>query len=476
MRVLVVHYHLKPGGVTTVIRRQLSALSALEIDAAVLTGESASGFGGEFSVEPALAYDAPGASDEPDPARARAIAQAIRREADALGRDTVVHAHNPTIRKNSSMLAALSELAAEGRPLVMHVHDLAEDWRPEVYSRQSYPEGASWAAINRFDAAALSGAGAGSVAYLPNPVPCPPSRPGDSRGPAPGPGLVLYPVRGIRRKNLGEAALLSLFARPGARVGITLPPSSPRDLPYYEAWRDAAAELGAPVAFGLGLERTLEELYAESAAVLTTSIKEGFGLSFLEPASRGYATLGRRLPRVVSDFEAEGLSFPGLYDAVTVPSGLYDEDAFAVRTRAVVESAARAFGVDPGALADSVLDSVLGASSADGASSAVGAGGPDFGRLDETAQLQALRSVRGRSAARSAFAAANPFLDGWDAAADDAAPPSPESLEPWSEAAYGGRLAELYRDVLERGGGAAPDKGALLRSYLRPEAFHGVGV
>jgi len=467
MRVLVVHYHLKPGGVTTVIRRQLSALSALEIDAAVLTGESASGFGGEFSVEPALAYDAPGASDEPDPARARAIAQAIRREADALGRDTVVHAHNPTIRKNSSMLAALSELAAEGRPLVMHVHDLAEDWRPEVYSRQSYPEGAFWAAINRFDAAALSGAGAGSVAYLPNPVPCPPSRPGDGRGPAPGPGLVLYPVRGIRRKNLGEAVLLSLFARPGARVGITLPPSSPRDLPYYEAWRDAAAELGAPVAFGLGLERTLEELYAEAACALTTSIKEGFGLSFLEPASRGYATLGRRLPRVVSDFEADGLSFPGLYDAVTVPSGLFDEDAFAFRIRTVVESAARAFGVDPATLTDSVLDSVLGASSAVG---------PDFGRLDETAQLQALRSLKASTAARAAFVAANPFLDGWDAAADSAAPPSPESLEPWSEAAYGKRLAELYRDVLERGGGAAPDKDALLRRYLRAEAFHGVGV
>jgi len=473
MKVLVVHYHLKPGGVTTVIRRQLSALSALGIDAAVLTGEASAGFGGEYSVEPALAYDAPGASDEPDPARARAIAQAIRREADALGSDTVVHAHNPTIRKNSSMLAALSELAAEGRPLVMHVHDLAEDWRPEVYSRQSYPEGAFWAAINRFDAAALSGAGAGSVAYLPNPVPCPPRRTGDGR--RPGPGLALYPVRGIRRKNLGEAVLLSMFARPGARVGITLPPSSPRDLPYYEAWRGAAAELGAPVTFGLGLERTLEELYAESACVLTTSIKEGFGLSFLEPASRGYATLGRRLPRVVTDFEEEGLSFPGLYDAVTVPSGLFDEDAFVARTRAVVESAALTFGVDPAPLADSVLASGLGASSADGASSAVG---PDFGRLDETAQLQALRSLKARTAARAAVVAANPFLDGWDAAADSAAigDASTGSLDPWSEAAYGERLVELYRGVIERGGGAAPDKDALLRLYLRAEAFHGVGV
>ncbi|PKL24485.1 MAG: hypothetical protein CVV47_08550 [Spirochaetae bacterium HGW-Spirochaetae-3] len=475
MKVLVVHYHLKPGGVTTVIRRQLSALSAQGIDAAVLAGEASAGFGGELSVEPALAYDAPGSPDEPDPGRVRAIASAIRHEADALGSDTVVHVHNPTIRKNSSMLAALAELASSRRPLVMHVHDLAEDWRPEVYSDQPYTDGAVWAAINRFDAAALAGAGAGSVRYLPNPVPCPPPlyRSGQEPERAAGPGLVIYPVRGIRRKNLGEAVLLSLFARPGGRVGVTLPPTSPRDVPYYELWRGAAVELAAPFSFGLGLERSLEEVYAEASAVLTTSVKEGFGLSFLEPASRGYATLGRRLPRVVSDFEDEGLSFPALYDSIRVPSGLFDEAAFAARVGAVVESAALAYGIDSAGLADSVIKSIFGANSAVGANSAAGA---DFGRLDETAQLEALRSLKARPSARRAIVVANPFLDGWDEAADRVAPPSRESLEPWSEAAYGARLVELYRDALERRGGAAPGKDALLRLYVRPEAFHGVGV
>ena len=40
MKVLVVHYHLKPGGVTTVIRGQLAALASRGVEAALLVGEA----------------------------------------------------------------------------------------------------------------------------------------------------------------------------------------------------------------------------------------------------------------------------------------------------------------------------------------------------------------------------------------------------------------------------------------------------
>ena len=40
MRVLIVHYHLKPGGVSSVIRRQASALKGLGYEARVLVGEA----------------------------------------------------------------------------------------------------------------------------------------------------------------------------------------------------------------------------------------------------------------------------------------------------------------------------------------------------------------------------------------------------------------------------------------------------
>lgn len=470
MKVLVVHYHLKPGGVTTVIRRQLSVLATMGVDAAVLAGEVPGGFGGSVSVEPALAYDsAYSAGSHPgnDADRVAAIVSSIGRAADALGEDTIIHVHNPTIRKNSSLLPALSELASKGRRLVLHVHDLAEDWRPDVYSKEAYPDGVLWVAINRFDVESLRTAGAGSVVYLPNAVPCPPElmRSASEGSMAKGPGLVLCPVRGIRRKNLGEAVLLSMFMRDGSRLGVTLPPTSPRDMPFYQGWRDTAARKWLPIAFGLGLDRTLDELYAESIAVVSTSIKEGFGMSFMEPATKGRVTLGRRLS-VVSDFEQDGLNFPALYDAIVIPRGLFDESTFRERVDAVVAKALMAYGLPIEDFSEAIVASVLDARGA----------GPDFGRLDEPAQAQVLDSLGATSAARRDVLNANPFLDAWDKAAQDLEPPRDDELEPWSEAVYGTRLKDLYASALQDGGGAAPDKDRLLELYLRPEAFHGVGI
>ncbi len=49
--------------------------------------------------------------------------------------------------------------------------------------------------------------------------------------------LVLYPIRAIRRKNIGEAILLSLFFRHGQTLAVTLPPNSPSDIKSYEGWK-----------------------------------------------------------------------------------------------------------------------------------------------------------------------------------------------------------------------------------------------
>jgi glycosyltransferase involved in cell wall biosynthesis len=477
MKALIVHYHLKPGGVTTVIRRQVSALAGRGIEAVVLSGEAPGhGFPGTVIVEPALAYDT--AREDPlhhgpTAHQVRSIVKAIQREADALGDRTVIHVHNPIIRKNSSLLGAIGELASSGCRLLLHIHDLAEDWRPDAYPHAAYPDGVSWAVINRHDARQLAAAGAGSVFFLPNPVPTPfRGKPGGEeadRGALDGmPGLVLYPVRGIRRKNLGEAVLLSLYARTGASIGVTLPPNGMRDMPCYDSWRGIASKLDAPVRFGLGLERELDALYTESRAIVTTSIKEGFGLAYLESASRDRAIFGRRLPRVVADFEDEGLSFPGLYKRLAVTPALFDEDAFRVRIRRVVEATAAAFGrreAGP-ALAEMISEGLLTESD----------DGPDYGRLDEKAQTEVLESIASDHAVKARFLGANPWLETWDARSASLPRLSAAALAPWSGAAYGERLQSAYQQVLESGGGPAPRKDALLDAYLVPETFHGVGV
>jgi hypothetical protein len=379
--------------------------------------------------------------------------------------DAIVHVHNPTIRKNSALLPALSVLAARGYALVCHVHDLAEDWRPDVYCQGPYPEPATWTCINQRDVRNLKAAGAGQVFFLPNAAFG--GRPGnvgseEKYGIEGGPAgdLILYPVRGIRRKNLGEAVLLSLFLPSGLSLGVTLPPNNPKDLPYYNGWKAAVSAFNAPVGFELGLTAELDELYRQARAVASTSIKEGFGLSFLEPLSRGRMVLGRRLPAVVDDFEDSGLQFPGLYRHITVPDGLFDLDTFLHRAKQVVMAAAGKYGLDGASLAETVAGSF--------------AGNPDFGRLDEIAQAETLSRLDADTGARIAFLAANPFLESWWE--PQGAPVAPEALKPWSEDSYGARLAALYQAVKDTGGGSPPDKAALLALYLNPEGFHGVGV
>ena len=72
MRVVIVHYHLKPGGVTTVIRRHLDACSRKGVRAFLLVGEEpAESPDVPYAVLPELAYDAPGPRIDGDAARER---------------------------------------------------------------------------------------------------------------------------------------------------------------------------------------------------------------------------------------------------------------------------------------------------------------------------------------------------------------------------------------------------------------------
>lgn len=497
MTVLMAHYHLKPGGVSTVIKRQARALAHEGIACGLLVGEAPEGAAPAslpgFAVEPALAYDPPAARGEAaasvgaprDDPRVGLIKAALEREARALGPDTVIHVHNPTLAKNAALLPALAALAKDGYPILMHVHDLAEDWRPELYRPVEYPAGCAWAAINGRDAARLGEAGARLVAFLPNPVfsdseleayarllrEGPPKARGGGKGAA---STLLYPVRGIRRKNLGEALLVARYLPAGMRLSVTLPPSSDRDKPYYEAWISSAARLGLPAEFGAGLRASLDENYGRAAAVLTTSIKEGFGLSYLEPLARRKAVLGRRLGQVCDDFEAAGLRFGGLYDELRVPEGLCDLKAMAARARADAERCAWAFGLgdDGAALADGVERLFV--------------PGCDYGRLDEAAQAELIGAIAGDPGAKKAFAEANPRLEAFSALAEAGSGDEgrgvvpPASLSAWSERRHGRALREAYESLLKaKALGqelAPPDTLALARRYLRPERYYAVGL
>jgi hypothetical protein len=405
------HYHLRPGGVTTVIREQVRALSR-QCDCLVLTGElpPAGAPAGEepdlaaaARVVPGLGYDTPGYGS-PDPrGTAAAVLSAMIREWG--GPADVLHVHNPLLGKSSSLMEVLRILQGAGIALFLQVHDLAEDGRPSTYNRRGeYPANCHYGVVNSRDQHALFSSGllpeglhllfnvvrpfgGESIAGLPS------RERGDSR-----PRLI-YPVRGIRRKNLGEALLLGMLLE--ADVSVTLPPQNPSDRLRYDEWKAFARSRGTRAAFDVGLSCSLPQLMGGSTAVVTTSVKEGFGFSFLEPWTARRAAVGRRINAVCGDFEEEGIRLPHLYSSLAVPAALFDAPAFRARWEASLAAAFESFG--------RTLDS---ASAQRAYSSMTREGLIDFASLDEGAQREVIDRVTGDlAAARHAIQAVNPGLD-----------------------------------------------------------------
>ena len=110
--------------------------------------------------------------------------------------------------------------------------------------------------------------------------------------------LLVYPVRGIRRKNIGEAILLTLLANEPIQVGLTLPPINPNELANYETWKLLSRELRLPVFFELGQidQVSFPDILSAADQILTTSVAEGFGMAFLEGLAIGKPLIGRNIP------------------------------------------------------------------------------------------------------------------------------------------------------------------------------------
>ncbi len=325
MRVAAVHYHARRGGVTQVMQVTARVLKAVGVDTVLMVGEPVEVMGDvPLLVDPALAY---GADEAPECLLARLEAQWGKAP-------DVWHIHNHALGKNLALPRLVRYLAARGERMLLHLHDFAEDFRAANYrdlagleddprQRQSflYPVGdhVHYAVLTRHDAGALTSAGipAGQIHVLPNPVEPPVDTPEGAIAHDPDPESWVYPVRGIRRKNLGELLLWSAL-RDGRRYSITLPPSSAVDAEPYARWKQQSAALNLPVTFEAGGDH-YDALLAGAGAIITTSIAEGFGLVYAEPWLRGKPLAGRLIESVTDDLEAAGLAFPGMYKGLAIP-------------------------------------------------------------------------------------------------------------------------------------------------------------
>ena len=442
------------------IRQQVQCIGR-RCETLVLSGEPPpfEGFPAPVIHVPGIGYD-DGCRD-PLPPRdlARRITDAIKTRWPA-GCD-LLHVHNPTLAKNRHMLHILDILKDRGIRLFLQIHDFAEDGRPGIYFHRRYPENCHWGVINSRDhallkAAGLTDRGLHRIANTVTPLPVP------DYSVAPSP-RVLYPIRAIRRKNIGEAILLSRFLPDKEHLAITLPPNSPADQKSYADWKRFCKVHGMAVDFEVGRREPFSCLVQQSRSLVTTSITEGFGFSFLEAWTAGKLLWGRRLPRICADFIQNGIDLSHLYDRIEIPLAWIGDDQFASMFIAAMDRAAERFEHQPdtGAVEKFLEDCRA-------------AGTVDFGQLHESHQKRVIQRVIQNKPAAHRLMDLNAWLE------------NPGSVRngrrlvlrnrsavarAYSPDSYGHTLMDIYAQASTHTVVHGIDKKKLLDAFLRPETF-----
>ena len=459
MKIAFIHYHLKKGGVTTVIQQQAKVLGD-DHQVLVLAGSPPEDdFPAESIVIPELAYTR---SDQPSFSPhdvAGSIIEAIQHAFQ--GECDVLHVHNPTLAKNKHFLNILKQLQLKNVKLFLQIHDFAEDGRPLSYFPEAYPPDCHYGVLNSRDYHILLKAGlkATGVHHIPNMVtPVEIKHRRQQIG-----NYVLYPIRAIRRKNMGEAILLSLFFPGNEELVITLPPNSPTDILSYRDWKSFVEKHQLCVEFDAGVKKDFPALVQAARFLITTSITEGFGFSFLEPWMYDQLLWGRKLSAITQDFEQNGIQLDHLYLQFVVPVDWIGLSGLSNRWQSCVQHTCDGFNYP--IQKDHITASF---------ERITATGVIDFGLLDEDFQKQIIRRVLDDKKSAQTLRQMNSFL----------ARPAEVSqkdrfirdnkhaiLASYDPGSYRRRLLQIYQSVSQQPIRQRIDKAVLLSEFLKLSEF-----
>lgn len=459
MKIAFIHYHLKPGGVTTVVKHQCDALREFG-EALLLCGEAPlEDCQDEVSVIPGIAYDNVRTGSQSPEDISASILDAIHSKWPK-GCD-VIHIHNPTLAKNKSFLKVVHLLQKSKIPLLLQVHDFAEDGRPNAYFSEPYPKDCHWCVINQRDYAALIEAGGekNGVHYLPNAVVVnEESAENQQLG-----DCILYPIRAIRRKNIGEAFLLSLFVEKDLPIRITLPPNSPVDRQSYSSWQRFVEGHRFNIEFEAGLIHDFSSLMNSARWILTCSIMEGFGFSFLESWLFGKAVWGRYLEGVCDGFEQAGIVLPHFYRSIDIPLNWIGEKEFFENWHETLIDVFKSYNIQPNQ--KGIQDTT---------EKIRNQGTIDFGLLNEHFQKKVLTEVLNNKSSLDDLVRLNPILK--HASQPVGKKPLVESnakliATEFNLKNYSDLLKKTYHHVITKKAHQEIDKDVLLNGFLNSQSF-----
>jgi hypothetical protein len=274
---------------------------------------------------------------------------------------------------------------------------------------------------------------------------------------------ILYPIRAIRRKNIGEAILLSLFFKKNTPLVITLPPNSPADINSYEDWKTFVIENDLNVIFEAGLTHDFSDLVLSSDFLITTSIAEGFGFSFLEPWTAKKYLWGRKLPDICQDFEQNSIRLNHLYTRLDVPMDWIDNDMLFYTWKSGIQKVSALFG----ATIDDI--SIKTAYEKATTNDVI-----DFGLLNEPFQKKIISTVLFSSANRKKLIRLNPFLStpGSVSNKDELIQNNMEAvLFNYNQLNYREKLLDIYSKVIRDNVCQKIDKKILLSEFIRLNNF-----
>ena len=460
MKIAFIHYHLKPGGVTTVLRQQVEAILD-ECDSLVLASSTPeSSFPCDIVNIPGLGYDRPKQNRISPEDVAESIIKAINTKWKT-GCD-VVHVHNPTLAKNRNFLKILKALQNRKIKLFLQIHDFAEDGRPLSYfSDDEYVADCHYGVINSRDynillKAGLKKEGLHKIFNTIKPLNF------NSTG-VTTKECVLYPIRAIRRKNVGEAILLSLFFKNNETLAITLPPNSPADIKSYAGWKIFTKEKKLNIVFEAGVTHEFSELLMSSKFIITTSITEGFGFSFLEPWAAKKILWGRKLPDICHDFEKNNIQLDHLYTKLNVPVEWIGKERLYEKWKSCVLIKSGIFDLN---LDEKTITTSFGKVTSNDLI--------DFGLLDEAFQKMIISRVFADRTDRDRLIHLNPYLS------DPGYVSNKEVLIQnnmkavmlnYNKTIYKEKLIEIYSRVVNSSVRQSIDKEILISCFFKPENF-----